>query len=394
MTAYGSPAAAGPPAGSPSFAQDGRDWLRLVGGVLLASGALVLEIRKMDEWGDWARLLVLAAPCVLLYVLALRDRRRSPVLEGWQSAFVTFASLLLPFALFQFLQAVDADTTNRLLIALVFAVSAALAIFVAQWAGAWWQMLIGGLYAIVAWLTFWAKVLDEPSPDTIRILLLLAAAILLAAGLVLGRRERPGASDLITVAGIAAILAGAISLAGLGGGLESVADTVSDESPTPSQGWNIYMLLVSLVLIGYGAKSRTRGPAYVGAVGLVVFIGLVGFNLVTQLEGSGEATAVAGWPLVLLIGGLVALVAGMLMGRGDDGVGATPAGGYGGPVDSGQADPTPGTGQPWAGQPGLEPLPGPGRPPAGGQPPPAPPGEQPTQQRSFPGPPTPPGQHG
>jgi hypothetical protein len=393
MTAYGSPAGAGTPAQSPSFAQDGRDWLRLVGGVLFASGALVLEIRKMSEWGDWARLLVLVVPCVVLYALALWGRRRSPVLEGWQSAFVTFASLLLPFALFQFLEAVDADTSDRMLIAIMFAICAAAAIFVAQWAGAWWQMLIGGLYAIVAWLSFWAKVLDEPSPDTIRILLLLAAAILLAAGLVLGRRERPGASDLITVAGIAAILAGAISLAGLGGGLESVAETVSDESPTPSQGWNIYMLLVSLVLIGYGAKSRTRGPGYVGAVGLVVFVGLVGFNVVTQLEGGGEATAVAGWPLVLLIGGLAALVAGLLMGRGDDGVGATPAGGYGGPVDSGQADPAPGAGQPWAGRPGLEPFPGPGQPP-GAQPPPSPPGEQPTQQRPFPGPPPPPGQPG
>ena len=389
MTAYGTPAAAGPPpqGTSTSFSADGRDWLRMIGGVLFASGAVVLAIRKTEEgWSPWALLLVFGVPCVVLYVLALRGRRESPGLEGWQSAFVTFAALLLPIALLQLIDALGGNTNARLIIALVFAVSAAITAFVALTADAWWQMLIAGLYAIVAWLAFWAKVLDDPSADTIRVLLLLAAAILLALGLVLGRREAAGASDLITVAGIAAILAGAISLAGLSSGFGDVAETVSSDAPTPSQGWNIYMLLVSLVLIGYGAKSRTRGPGYVGATGLLIFIGLVGANIVTRLEG-GDPTDIVGWPLVLLIGGIAALVAGFAMSGGTGGVGA-------------QADfGTPGGGQP--GGPGYAPDPGYGQTavrttqPGGAVPPPAapPPGgaaprpegaEQPTQQRPLP----------
>jgi hypothetical protein len=372
MTAYATPAAAGLPAESPSFAADGRDWLRLLGGVLLGSGAVVLAIRK-GSWSPWVLLLVYGIPCVLLYVLALRGRTESRGLGGWRSAFVTFASLLLPITLLQLTDALGADTNARLVIALIFAVSAAVAAAVALRVGAWWQMLVAGLYAIVAWLAFWAKVLDDPSPDTIRVLLLIAAALLLGAGLVLGRRELPGSSDLITVAGIAAILAGAISLAGLSSGLGSVADTVSSETPAPSQGWNVYMLLVSLVLIGYGAKSRTRGPGYVGAVGLLVFIGLVGPNIVTRLEGGdlSEITSVVGWPLVLLIGGIAALVASFVMGGGDA-AGAT----------SGVVPPGPGYAAPAV------------PPPDAPQPPRPPAAEQPTQQRPYPSPPPPPDQGG
>jgi hypothetical protein len=396
MTGYGTPAAAGPPQQGTSFSADWRDWLRLIGGVLFASGAVVLAIRK-EAWSAGALLLVFAVPCVVLYVLALRGRRESPGLEGWQSAYVTFAALLLPVALLQLVDALGGNVNARLIIALVFAVSAAVAAFVALYAAAWWQMLIGGLYAIVAWLAFWGKVLDEPSADTIRVLLLLAAAILLGLALVLGRRERPGSSDLITVAGIAAILAGAISLAGLSSAFGDVANTVSSDVPAPSQGWNIYMLLVSLVLIGYGAKSRTRGPGYVGAVGLLVFIGLVGANVVTLLEG-GDRTDIVGWPLVLLIGGIAAIVAGFAMSDGGGGVGAQadyglPGGGPGGgqPGGAGYA-PDPGYGQTAVRptQPGPPPPPGGG----GGAPTQAPPGpapggppaggDQPTQQRPLP----------
>jgi hypothetical protein len=252
-------------------------------------------------------------------------------------------------------------------------------------------MLIAGIYAIVAWLTFWAKVLDNPSADTIRVLLLIVAAILLALGLVLGRRERPGASDLITVAGIAAILAGAVSLAGLSSGLGTVAGTVSGDNPTPSQGWNVYMLLVSLVLIGFGAKSRTRGPGYVGATGLVIFIGLVGPNVVTRLKGGdfSEITAVVGWPLLLLLVGVAAIIASFAMGDGGGGVGATSGFGQPGPEGGYAAGETTAPG--YAGGAAA-----PGQP-AGGTPlPPAeprPPGaEQPTQQRPVP--PPPPGQGG
>jgi uncharacterized membrane protein len=387
MTAYGTPAAAGPAPQRSPFIADWRDWVRLLGGILFAAGAVVLAIRKTADWGEWSLFLVYGIPCALLYVLALRGRRESPGLEGWQSGYVTFAALLLPAALLQLADALGADTSERLTIAVVFAVSAALPALVALWAAAWWQMLIAGLYAIVAWLAFWAKVLDHPSPNTIRVLILIIAVILLAAGLLLGYMRRPGSSDLITAAGIAGILAGAISLAGLSAGLDSVAGSVSDGTPRPSQPWNFYILIVSLVLIAYGAKSRTRGPGYVGGVGLVIFIGLTGSNIVTRINGGdfSDLTSVVGWPLVLLILGAVAIVASFVAGGGDGGVGAE--------SDFGQPGPATGGAPPLAPPAGADPA----RPPGAERPteqrpmPPAPGGdEQATQQRPFPG--TPPGQ--
>jgi hypothetical protein len=367
MSVSGTPAAAGqPPLGS-SFAADGRDWLRLLGGVLFAAGAVVLGIRKAADWGDWPKFLVYAIPCVLLYVLALRVRRGVAGLEGWRSGYVTFAALLLPATLLQLAQALGVDTSSRLTFAVVFALAAAIPVFVGQWVGAWWQMLIAGLYVIVAWLALWAKLLDHPSPETIRVLILIIAAILLAVGVVLTRLARPGASDVITVAGIAGILAGAISLSGLNAGFTSFGAADSSAGPLPTQGWNLYMLVVSLVLIGYAAKSRTRGPGYVGATGLLIFIGLVGLNVVTRNKHGdfSEITAVVGWPLVLLVVGGAAVVASFVMGGGR-GVGAEL--GPSGPGGAAQGAYV--TGAPAEGQPPR---------PAGA--------EQPTQQRPLPPPP-------
>src|SRR5688500_5922702 len=108
MTGYGTPAAAGPPPQGTTFSADWRDWLRLIGGILFASGAVVLAIRK-EAWSAGALLLVFAIPCAVLYVLALRGRSESPGLEGWQSAYVTFAALLLPIALLQLVDALGGN---------------------------------------------------------------------------------------------------------------------------------------------------------------------------------------------------------------------------------------------------------------------------------------------
>lgn len=319
MNAHGTPAAAGT---DDRFIPDRRDWLRLLGGILLASGAVVLSIRKEGDWSSWALLVVFLIPCAALYALALAGRRW-PSLQGWQSAFFAFAVLLLPLVFFQFIEAIDGDTGSRLNVAWIFAVVAAVAAVTALRADAWWQMLIAGVYAGVAWLALWSEILDDPSGDTIRWLLILFAAILLLAAVLLARGNRRVGSDLITVAGIAAVLAGGISLAGLAGGTADLSGVITGDTPNPSQGWNVFLLAVSLLLIAYGARAFTRGPAYVGAFGLVVFIGVVGTDIVSRLEGE-EGGGVVGWPLILLLAGAGLLIAGFLMPRSDGGVTTEP----------------------------------------------------------------------
>jgi hypothetical protein len=57
---------------------DSVDLLRSVGGLLLAVGAVVLLVRKSSHhgWSDFARLLVVLVPAVVLYTLALGVPRR------------------------------------------------------------------------------------------------------------------------------------------------------------------------------------------------------------------------------------------------------------------------------------------------------------------------------
>jgi hypothetical protein len=300
MTLAGPPSAAGP------YQPDRRDWLRLLGGVGFAAGALVLAIRKSD-WSDWAVLLVLVVPCALLYALALGGRRGPAALHGWPAAFYAFAVLLLPLVLLQLVNALGGDTSSRLNVAWILALSAAVAVVTALRAGAWWQMFVGAIYALGAWLALWSELLHDPSPDTFRWLLVAFAAIVLVAAVAVTRSGRPGASDLVAAAGVAAVGAGAFGVVGLLTAASDLTGLVTGETPRPTQGWNVYLLVVALALVAYGARSRTRGPAYVGGIGLALFIGLTGANIVGRLEGDA-GDSLGGWPLILLFGGAALLV--------------------------------------------------------------------------------------
>ena len=314
MSAHGTPAAAGTTTTRGPFAPDRRDWLRLLGGVTFAAGALVLAIRRGGDWSEWAILAVLLVPCVLLYALAFSGRRATRALDGWESGFLAFAVLLLPLALFQLVEALEGDTSSELNIAWIFGVSAAVAAVTALAAGARWQMLIAGLYAGAAWLALWSRILDEISQDRLRTVLAGYALIVLLAAVVLARLRRPFASDLITVAGLAALLVTVVHLSGLASETVDVEGIVPEDA-RPEEGWNIALLGVSLLLIAFGSRARTRGPAYVGALGLAVFVAAVGLDVVTEFDGE-DPRGVAGWPLVLLIGGALAAALSFVLPRG------------------------------------------------------------------------------
>lgn len=353
---------------------------------MFGAGALVLLIRKGSEWSDWAIFLALLIPALIMFAVVFVGRAREG-LSGWHVAFLVFGTLLLLGALLQFVNAVDDDPDTSLNLAWTFGACAALAAVSSLVLRAQFQMLLGGLLAIVAWLTFWDKVLSNPSGDTVRWLLIVLAAIFLAAGVVLTRARQPQASDLITVAGIAAVIAAALSFAGAAGALsDTVGSSLSGSAPKPGQGWNVFLLVVSLLLIGYESRSPTRGPGYVGAVGLAAFIGLTGVDIVNRLNGD-EGGGVVGWPLILLILGGAALMASFALNPGTlGGPGGGGAAGPGGPGIGGYAQPgVTQAGVPTVGQPGApgygqapppgQPLPPPGAPPqqgAPGQPPPQP----------------------
>jgi hypothetical protein len=328
---------------------DRRDWLRLLGGLLFATGAVVLFIRKAietpaggDPWGDFALLLVLLVPFLVLYGLGMAARAGGPEAEPWQAVYLVFAVILAPFVLLQFLEWVGGDTDSNLNLAWILAVTAALGAAAAVLAGATVAGGFGALAGILAWLFFWNEVLEDPSTDSFRWLLIIIAAIYLAAVFLLRAWPRaPKLSGLVTAAGLAAITAALIGNVEPLGGLiaEGLGGLVEPDEPEaePGLGWDLFLLIVSGALIAFSARSGRRGPGLVGGFGLLAFIIVVGSDLDALVDGDAEG-ALVGWPLVLLLVGAAGLavsfgtLGGMLWGGPGDGAPGGPGAAAGPPA--------------------------------------------------------------
>jgi len=252
-----------------------RDFLRALGGVAIAAGALALFIRKSsnDDWGSLGRLLVLLIPCAALYGLGLglgdrelagdarppldrgllvRARRLAP---AWQSVLVVLGVVFVPLVLLQFLDAIGGNTDDSLNVAWIFLLTAAAALYAAFATGVSYAALLGSLALIVSWLALCDEVL-EPSASTVRWLLLIVAAGLVVAAFQLERLDVRQAPEFVTGAGLAAVAAAVLGLIGAGVNFigNSIARAFGTDS-TPASGlrqhqeWDILLLLVGVALV-------------------------------------------------------------------------------------------------------------------------------------------------
>ena len=300
-----------------------RDLLRSMGGLLFASGGIALDIRKSATWGAGGRMLAVLVPAVVLYVLALDvlgERKRSGIAVGdaepWQSVFMVFAVILNAIWLFLFFHWVHAH--GALVTFAVFLLTGLSAAYAAWRANVRFAGFLGALSLLIAWLALWDKILSHPSGTTNRWLLIIVGVIFLAGSVWLARRGRRESSEVITVAGIAGVLGASlgvfVTFVQLGLSQFSTAGGV-----TTSLGglnarqhfiWDLLLLLIVLALISYGARTRVRGPGYVGAIGFLIFLISVGDQLSVRLSGGSPSGSVVGWPLVLLLVGAAALALG------------------------------------------------------------------------------------
>jgi len=302
------------------------------------------------------------------------DERAQP----WQSVLMVAAILLGPVVLLELIHWLGANTGHVLYGAGIFAVTALLAGYAARRARVSYAALLAGLSLIVTWLLVWEKILGHPSANTYRWLLVVAAVLLLAVAARLARASAIGASEVATAGGIAAVAAGVLgvvigSFVGAFSGLSRVLSSSTETSSSISSqltrhrishissippissnphiprippisriprnprilhshhissnpfaihtnglqhfGWDLYLLVVSLVLVWIGSRVRVRGLGYVGGVGLLAFLISVGAQI-TRLElGHTPTTSIVGWPLALLIVGLAGLAAPMFYRR-------------------------------------------------------------------------------
>jgi len=288
----------------------------------------VLSVRKDDPsgfvennaWGAWTLFAIYLAAAVVLYGGAVATVRDTGGLRKWQAIASVFGLAFVPFALGNFVDAVGGDPSAPMNVCWIALTTAAFAGYAGIVAGVRFQLLAGALALLVGYLAFFDEVLSDgvfADTDLLRALLLAYAVAMVAVGVLLWRRDREGlwqGSELLTAAGIAAVTATlVISLTGsIGQGFESAFSLGSDggKGESPSGLWDVGGLLVCLFLIVGAALIGTRGPVYVGAIGLVLFAVVVGQDL--DAAAKERENGFFWWPFILLILGAGAIGASLL----------------------------------------------------------------------------------
>jgi hypothetical protein len=308
---------------------DGRDALRTLGGLLLGLGFFMAFARKSgglgEGWSDWALFITLLIITVFLYGVGLVGRLNTPTLRAWQAVYVVFGILLLPFLLFQFIEAVGGNAGAGLNVFWVLLVTAAAAAFAALVADVRYGLLLTAIALIVSLSALWNEILSDgliAHYGIYRGLLVIYGLLFLALAFAVYRfdpltRLRPGrvaaseperwlrAQDLVTGAALSAVLAGAITFTAF------FAQTDSLFAPpvaSPSLLWDLELLLASLLAVLWGARFAVRGPTYVGAIGLLIFMIDVGSEVGVDIPES----TIVGWPLILALVGAAIFVASLL----------------------------------------------------------------------------------
>jgi hypothetical protein len=307
---------------------DTRDAMRKVGGLLIGLAAAMIYIRKgpllstnPDQWAAFPIFLVVAIPAVYLYG-SIFTRPQTGELRPWQAVHNVLGLIFVPFALAQFVDVIGGNPNAQLNLFWIFAVTAALAFYSGSRAGVRVQFLLGSIAVIISWTALWDEILSggiNAHWGVYRGLLGILAIGLLAAALYVWQNNPGGddigasatapsgdlglwkASELVTGAGIAAVIACSLGITAIGN-LNPLAG--STPPIQTSNLWDILLLLVSLGLVAIGSQIGTRGPVYIGGIGLVLFLVIAGFDLNSPPP---HPFKFGGWPWVLLILGLIGI---------------------------------------------------------------------------------------
>jgi hypothetical protein len=283
-----------------------RGDLIAAGAAPLTIGVVLVNARLDGSWGTGVLLVVTALACALVLGMGVLAPLEGARPRAYQEVLQLTGLLLLLLVLVRAAQLLGlhsplgtrhASAGSR---ALVFGLLAAAALWLTVTRRNAICALVAAIAGIVAVLGFVDWVFSPSGPSTFRWLLLLFAVGLVFGAL--GQREhhRPESVYLVDAAGVAIVLlsltwvgaiVGALTLLGIPGGV-------------PGAGWKLVLLAADLGLVAYAAVDREPGPAYIGALSLLLWIGLV------RIPGSGGASLWF-WPLALVLVGLTAVFAGL-----------------------------------------------------------------------------------
>jgi hypothetical protein len=319
---------------------DQRDWLRMLGGVLFAAGAIIVFFRESENWAEFPLLLTVLIPCALLYGLGLAGGTIAPARPGvagpsvapfpWQTVYLVFGVILMPVALLQFVDTIGGSPDDGWNITWVFLLTAAAALFASFRRGVRYSAFLGAVALLIAWLVVWVdKILDDPGANTIRWLLLIFAVLLAVGALALWESWQPQGLEYLTVAGVAILGVGLTSLTDLAEQIRGLRG-LDFEGATPNFFWNAVLLLSALALIAFAARTGARGSGYMGGLILLLFMVIVGFDLADVLKGDERSTTLGFWDIVLLLGGAAGIAGSFVLGGNGGPAGPAPTSPAGG----------------------------------------------------------------
>jgi hypothetical protein len=296
--------------------EDTRDALRKIGVLLLGIGVAMLWMRKSSDWSEFVNFVILAIPAILFYGGAVYTLKDTGGLQPWQAVASVFGLFFVPFALSSFVDWVGGNPGADLNVFWIFALTAGLAAYAGLVTGVRFQLLAAALAAIVSWTALWDKILgDEGISGHIAVyrglLGILAILILLAAVQIWRSDRREGlekASELLTGAGVAAVIACSLGITSAFG---PFIDFFGVGHIGTNALWDILLLVISIGLVGIGSRIGKRGPVYVGGIGLLFFLVIVGQDLG---DSSPEPEKVGWWPPILLFLGGAAIAASLQKG--------------------------------------------------------------------------------
>lgn len=282
-----------------------RGPLIAAGAVVLAAGIALEELRLGDEVALGVHLIILAVASGFILALGLQAPTEDGKPPAYQSVLLVTGLLLLFPALVRLADVLGADLSESGIpageLTWISTIVAGAAVYASRAKRSAICLLIAAIAAAVAILSAFQWVFEPTSFAASRWLLLLIMIGLTLLSLVLRGSEPRQAELLVDAAGLAVLTIGLQAIVSALVTAFSLFDSAAPESLLPTF-WEFILLAVGCGLIAYGAIERLPGPAWLGLANLAVFI-------VCAVVFSDET--LYGWPLVLLLLGAGAMLAGL-----------------------------------------------------------------------------------
>jgi len=263
----------------------------------------LVNVRMDGVWGDGVFLVLSALGCALLGAMGWLAPLEGERPRSYQSTLLLLGLALLLIALLRLAQVlgVGAPLRSAGTVVWVFGLLAAAAIACVRSRRAAICALVAAVGGSIALLALVEWVFEPHGVTTFRWVLLAIAVAFVFGSLRLRESHRRESVYLVDAAGLAVI---AIALTAPRAYSYVPAGDVISSPGDLGTWWEIVLLAAAFGLAAFSGVDRERGPGFLAALALVIFVALAG-------RAAPAGASLVGWPLLLLLVGGIALVAGL-----------------------------------------------------------------------------------